>query len=117
MGRLTTHVLDLISGAPAAGMTIELASVAGSVRRPIVKTTTNHDGRCDRVLLEGARFTAGVWQLEFDVAEYFKARGVQLAQPPFLDVVTVRFGVANPEQNYHIPLLVTPWSYSTYRGS
>ena len=117
MGRLTTHVLDLMSGAPAGGMTIELAAIDGSVRRPVVKTTTNRDGRCDAALLEGERFTAGVWQLEFHVAEYFKARGEQLAKPPFLDVVTVCFGVASPEQNHHIPLLVTPWSYSTYRGS
>jgi 5-hydroxyisourate hydrolase len=117
MGCLTTHVLDLLSGAPAGGMTIELAAVDGSVRRPVVKTTTNRDGRCDGILLEGERFTAGVWQLEFHVAEYFKARGVHLAMPPFLDVVTVRFGVASPEQNHHVPLLVTPWSYSTYRGS
>jgi len=117
MGGLTTHVLDLMNGMPAAGMTIELAAVDGLVRRPIVKTTTNRDGRCNGALLEGERFTAGVWQLEFHVAEYFKARGVELAKPPFLDVVTVRFGVASPEQNYHVPLLVTPWSYSTYRGS
>ena len=117
MGRLTTHVLDLMNGMPAAGMTIELAAVDGLVRRPIVKTTTNRDGRCNGALLEGERFTAGVWQLEFHVAEYFKARGVELTKPPFLDVVTVRFGVASSEQNYHVPLLVTPWSYSTYRGS
>jgi 5-hydroxyisourate hydrolase len=117
MGRLTTHVLDLTIGAPAGGMTIELVAVDGSVRRPVVKTTTNRDGRCDAALLEGERFTAGVWQLEFYVAEYFKAQGVQLAKPPFLGVVIVRFGVASPDQNYHVALLVTPWSYSTYRGS
>lgn len=117
MGRLTTHVLDLASGKPAGGMTIELVALDGNVRRPVTRTTTNRDGRCDRALAEGAGFTAGVWQLEFHVAEYFAARGVTLAQPPFLDVVSVRFGVANPEQDHHIPLLVTPWSYSTYRGS
>ena len=117
MGHLTTHVLDLTSGKPAAGMTIELVGLDGSARRPIVRTTTNRDGRCDGALLDGAKFTAGVWQLEFHVAEYFAARGVTLAKPPFLDVVTVRFGVANPEQHHHIALLVTPWSYSTYRGS
>jgi len=117
MGRLTTHVLDLMSGAPAGGMTIELAAFDGSVRRPVIRTTTNRDGRCEGALLEGERFTAGVWQLEFHVAEYFAARGVTLTKPPFLDVVTVRFGVASPEQHHHIPLLVTPWSYSTYRGS
>lgn len=117
MGRLTTHVLDLMSGAPADGMTIELAALDGGVRRPVIQTTTNRDGRCEGALLEGERFTAGVWQLEFHVADYFAARGVQLSKPPFLDVVTVRFGVASPEQHHHIPLLVTPWSYSTYRGS
>ncbi len=117
MGRLTTHVLDLVSGAPAAGMTIELAAFNGDVRRPVIRTQTNRDGRADGALLEGERFTAGVWQLEFHVAEYFAARGVPLAEPPFLDIVTVRFGVANPEQHHHVPLLVTPWSYSTYRGS
>lgn len=117
MGRLTTHVLDLVSGAPAAGMTIELAAFNGDVRRPVIRTKTNRDGRLDGALLEGDRFTAGVWQLEFHVAEYFAARGVPLAEPPFLDIVTVRFGVASPEQHHHVPLLVTPWSYSTYRGS
>lgn len=117
MGRLTTHVLDLTSGAPAAGMTIELVSVDGLERRPVTWSTTNRDGRCDEPLLEGERFTAGIWQLEFHVAAYFRARGVELATPPFLDIVTLRFGVARPEQHHHIPLLVTPWSYSTYRGS
>jgi len=117
MGRLTTHVLDLMNGAPAVGMTIELTAVDSSALRPVVRTTTNRDGRCDAALLEGERFTAGVWQLEFHVAEYFKSRGVPLAKLPFLDIVTVRFGVASPEQSYHVPLLVTPWSYSTYRGS
>jgi 5-hydroxyisourate hydrolase len=117
MGCLTTHVLDLMSGAPAGGMTLELAAIDGSVRRPVIKTKTNLDGRCDGSLVEGERFAAGVWQLEFHVAEYFMARGVQLAKPPFFDVVIVRFGVAQPGQSYHVPLLVTPWSYSTYRGS
>lgn len=117
MGRLTTHVLDLTGGTPAGGMTIELATIDGAERRPVVRVTTNRDGRCDGALIEGDRFAAGVWQLEFHVAEYFRARGVALTTPPFLDVVTVRFGVASPGQNHHVPLLVTPWSYSTYRGS
>jgi 5-hydroxyisourate hydrolase len=117
MGRLTTHVLDLASGTPAAGMTVELVAFDGPVRRPVARATTNRDGRCDQALLEGERFTVGVWQLEFHVAEYFAARGVPLTDPPFLDVVTIRFGVANPDQQLHVPLLVTPWSYSTYRGS
>lgn len=117
MGRLTTHVLDLVRGTPAAGMRIELTAIEGSVRRVVARTSTNRDGRCDAALLEGEAFTAGEWQLEFHVAEYFTAQGVSHAEPPFLDVVIVRFRVANPAQHYHVPLLVTPWSYSTYRGS
>ncbi len=117
MGRLTTHVLDMVSGMPASGMTIELASVDGPSRRFIARARTNRDGRCDAALLEGESFVTGVWQLEFHVADYFRAQGVALATPPFLDVVTVRFGVSAPDQNHHVPLLVTPWSYSTYRGS
>jgi len=117
MGRLTTHVLDLMSGTPAEGMEIELAAIEGPVRRVVAQATTNRDGRCDHALAEGSRFTAGTWQLEFHVARYFRSRGVALPTPPFLDVVTIRFGVASPEQNHHVPLLVTPWSYSTYRGS
>jgi len=117
MGRLTTHVLDLVSGSPAGGMTVELAAIDGAVRRPVARATTNRDGRLDGPLLDGERLTAGVWQLEFHVAEYFRARGVPVTDPPFLDVVTVRFGVADAGQPHHVPLLVTPWSYSTYRGS
>ncbi len=117
MGSLTTHVLDLVSGKPARGMAIELAAFDDGVRRAVVRMTTNPAGRCDNPLLEGERFAAGVWQLEFHVAEYFAARGVLLSKPPFLDVVTIRFGVASPDEQHHIPLLVTPWSYSTYRGS
>ena len=117
MGRLTTHVLDLVSGAPAAGMKIEVAALDGPARRPALTTKTNRDGRPDGALLDGNDFPAGGWQIEFHVAEYFRSRGVPLSQPPFLDVVTVRFGVAKPDEHHHVPLLVTPWSYSTYRGS
>jgi len=117
MGRLTTHVLDLVRGMPATGMLIELAAIEGATRRLVKKATTNRDGRCDQPLLEGEAFTAGVWQLEFHVAAYFTAQGVTVNDPAFLDIVPVRFGVANPAQPYHVPLLVTPWSYSTYRGS
>lgn len=117
MGRLTTHVLDLASGTPASGMTVELVSLEGGSRRPLVQLATNRDGRCEGPLVEGERFTAGIWQLEFHVAAYYRTRGVALPDPPFLDVVTVRFGVADATHHYHVPLLVTPWSYSTYRGS
>lgn len=117
MGRLTTHVLDLVRGTPAAGMRIELAAMQGMARRLIAQTITNRDGRCDAPLLEGEAFIAGEWQLEFHVADYFTRQGVALAKPPFLDVAVVRFGVSNPSEHHHVPLLVTPWSYSTYRGS
>jgi 5-hydroxyisourate hydrolase len=117
VGRLTTHVLDLVRGGPAAGMAVELAACDGASRRSVARATTNRDGRCDAPLLESASMAAGVWQLEFHVAAYYTAQGVALAKPPFLDVVVVRFGIANAGDHYHVPLLVTPWSYSTYRGS
>ncbi len=117
MGRLTTHVLDLVRGAPAAGMAIELASIDGTVRRHVARAVTNRDGRCDAPLLEGDGLVAGTYQLEFQAAQYFKAQGVTLPEPPFLDVVVIRFSIANPADHYHVPLLITPWSYSTYRGS
>jgi 5-hydroxyisourate hydrolase len=117
VGRLTTHVLDLVRGVPAAGMTIELAACEGESRRVAVRTTTNRDGRCDKPLLEGAALVGGQWQLDFHVGSYFAAQGLALPKPAFLDVVVVRFGIASPAENYHVPLLVTPWSYSTYRGS
>lgn len=117
MGRLTTHVLDLTSGLPAAGMTVELAALEGHLRHPLLRIATNRDGRGDGPLLEGERFAAGFWQLEFHVAAYYRMQGIALPDPPFLDVVTIRFGVSDPAHHYHVPLLVTPWSYSTYRGS
>src|SRR3954466_11203293 len=113
MTRLTTHVLDLSAGTPAAGMRIELRS--GSV--VLADVRTNSDGRCAQPLLEGADFRAGRYSLIFHVSEYFKARGVQLPDPPFLDRVVVEFGISDATSHYHVPLLVTPWSYSTYRGS
>ena len=117
MGRLTTHVLDLARGLPAAGMTLELVALEGSTRRPVKKVATNRDGRCDAPLLEDDAFKPGEWQLEFHVGDYFAAQGAVLDNPRFLDIVIVRFGIANPAQHLHVPLLVTPWSYSTYRGS
>lgn len=116
MGRLTTHVLDLVRGGPAVGMAVELVAFDGMRRRPVASAVTNRDGRCDAPLLEGEALTPGVLQLEFQVAKYFKAQGVAMSEPPFLDVVVIRFAVANPG-DYHVPLLVTPWGYSTYRGS
>ena len=117
MGRLTTHVLDVAAGTPARGMTIELLRVDGGTRRPVGRFETNADGRCDAPLLDRDALKAGEWELAFHVAQYYRSRGVSLPERPFLDVVNVRFGVASAEQNYHVPLLVSPWSYSTYRGS
>ncbi len=117
MGRLTTHVLDTASGKPAVGMTLQLWAIEGDSRRIISEVRTNADGRCDGPLLEGDDLKAGVWELAFHVADYFSDSGVALPQPPFLDIINVRFGIADATQQYHVPLLVTPWSYSTYRGS
>ena len=115
MGRLTTHVLDTANGCPAAGMAFLLLK-QGAVM-PITSGRTNAEGRCESPLLQGDYFTAGHYELRFLVAEYFRTKGVELPDPPFLDVVTIAFGIANPDAHYHVPLLVSPWSYSTYRGS
>ena len=116
MGRLTTHVLDTSRGSPAAGLKIELYRLDGG--RKLVKTiTTNKDGRGDAPLLEGDDLKAGVYELVFAAADYFRAAGLKLASPPFLDAVPVRFGVADPAGHYHVPLLVSPYGYTTYRGS
>ena len=117
MGKLTTHVLDLAAGIPAAGMRIELHDLSGAPPRLLLETRTNADGRCDRPLLEGGALGVGRYALKFHVAEYFRRRGVALPEPPFLDEVVVRFGIADAAESYHVPLLVTPWSHSTYRGS
>ena len=117
MGRLTTHVLDVASGRPASGMTVTLHEIDGESRRTVREITTNIDGRADQPLLEGDDFRVGEWELAFGVADYFVATGVPMSSPPFLDVVRIRFGVSASDENYHVPLLVTPWSYSTYRGS
>jgi 5-hydroxyisourate hydrolase len=117
MGRLTTHVLDVAAGTPARGMTIELLRIQGAERRPVARFATNSDGRCDQPLLDDDALAVGEWEIAFHVAAYYRFRGVSLPSPPFLDIVSVRFGVASAAQNYHVPLLVSPWSYSTYRGS
>jgi 5-hydroxyisourate hydrolase len=118
-GRLTTHVLDTASGRPAAGLRIELARVEddGSSRRPLKTATTNEDGRCDAPLLEGAELQPGVYELVFRVGDHFRAAGLDLPEPPFLDTVPIRFGIAAGDQHYHVPLLISPYAYSTYRGS
>jgi len=117
-GRLSTHVLDVHGGLPAGNVAIELLELSdGGAARPIESARTNHDGRTDRPLIEGRPIPIGCYELRFAVGDYFASGGVALADPPFLDVVPVRFSVAEPEGHYHVPLLVTPWSYSTYRGS
>lgn len=116
MGRLTTHVLDTHGGHPASGLRVELFADGGSAA-PLVTAVTNADGRCDAPLLQGDALRAGRYELRFHVGAYFAARGLALPDPPFLDVVRVAFGVADPAAHYHVPLLVSPWSYSTYRGS
>lgn len=117
-GRLSTHVLDTYGGQPAAGVLVELVEMPGTGDlRPIAQAVTNHDGRTDRPLIDGRPIPIGVYELRFAVGDYFARRGTPVADPAFLDVVPVRFSVAEPEGRYHVPLLMTPWSYSTYRGS
>ena len=114
---LSTHVLDTMNGCPAAGMAVELFSTAGDKATLIKSLVLNHDGRTDAPLFDNNTLKIGTYRLTFDVAAYFKARGVELPEPSFLNKVSLDFGVANVEQHYHVPLLVSPWSYSTYRGS
>lgn len=116
-GRLSTHVLDTHAGRPAPGVLIRLWEVGGSARGLLVETRTNADGRTDQPLVSGQPLRMGTYEIEFHVGAHFRARGVALAGPAFLDVVPVRFGIAEPEGHYHVPLTVSPWSYSTYRGS
>jgi 5-hydroxyisourate hydrolase len=116
MGRLTTHVLDTARGRPASGVRVDLFSLDGG-RRLVKSVTTNADGRADEPLLEGEALRAGGYELLFHAGDYFRANGTALDSPPFLDEVPVRFSVANPDQHYHVPLLLSPWAYSTYRGS
>ena len=117
MGRLTTHVLDAAHGRPAAGVRIELFLLDGDAAAPLVGATTNADGRTDRPLLEGAALKRGTYQLLFHAGQYYRALGAGQPEPAFIDIVPVRFGIADANAHYHVPLLCTPWSYSTYRGS
>lgn len=119
MGQLTSHVLDTMHGRPAAGMRVTLLRQAGDAGAwsELRAVTLNADGRSDAPLLEGEALRSGRYRLVFDVAAYFRARGVQLPEPAFLDQVPLDFGVADAGAHYHVPLLVSPWAYSTYRGS
>jgi 5-hydroxyisourate hydrolase len=118
MAGLTTHVLDTSIGRPASGVEIELHAVAADGTRALVKRAkTNADGRTDAPLLAAAEARVGTYELSFYVGAYFRRREALTAEPPFLDVVPIRFAIADPGAHYHVPLAMTPWSYSTYRGS
>lgn len=117
MGRLSTHVLDTANGQPAAGMRIDFLERSGGHYILIKTLHTNADGRTDEPVLKDTEMRAGEFELSFHVADYFRRRGTSLTKPPFIDQVPVRFGIPDPSAHYHVPLLCTPWSYSTYRGS
>jgi 5-hydroxyisourate hydrolase len=113
-GKLTTHVLDTAAGRPAAGIPIRLLHRNGTILREAI---TNADGRCDTPLLQGAAFETGIYDLLFHVGAYYKGRGLAVPEPAFLDEIVLRFGVADATAHYHVPLLLSPFGYSTYRGS
>jgi 5-hydroxyisourate hydrolase len=119
MGKLSTHVLDTAHGCPAAGMRVSLYRVSGGGEASLVQAISlNADGRNDGgALLDASSMAKGRWRLVFEVAAYFRARGLTLPEPPFIDVVSLDFGIADAAGNYHVPLLVSPFAYSTYRGS
>lgn len=115
-GKLTTHVLDTASGRPAAGLRLTLYRLDGEARSEVRQAVTNADGRCDGPLLEEEAFQPGRYELVFSAGDYFRAQGVSLPEPAFLDEVPIRFGIAE-RSHYHVPLLISPYGYSTYRGS
>lgn len=118
MTGLTTHVLDTASGMPAEGLKIELYRLKGNDREKLKTVSTNSDGRVDGgPMLIGETFVAGEYELVFHAGDYLRARGVKLAEPAFLDVIPIRFGIADTVAHYHVPLLLSPYGYSTYRGS
>ncbi len=117
MGRLTTHVLDTALGKPAAGLRIELFRLTGADAASVTTDTTNEDGRCDAPLLDGDAFAPGRYQLVFHAGAYLDALNLDLPDPKFLDEVVIRFGISEADQHYHVPLLLSPFGYSTYRGS
>ncbi|MFM9269865.1 hydroxyisourate hydrolase [Halomonas elongata] len=117
MGYLTTHVLDTSSGLPGKGIRIEVYRLEGDERTRLTEVVTNDDGRCDAPILDGEAFGVGEYELVFHAGEYLDRQGVPGDAPRFLDVIPLRFGVADASQHYHVPLLLSPYSYSTYRGS
>jgi len=117
MGKLTTHVLDTAHGCPAAGMAVALFRLDAGTPLPLKQIVLNHDGRADAPWLEAGELQVGTYRLVFAVAAYFRARGVVLSDPPFLDQVPLDFGLADTGLHYHVPLLASPFAYSTYRGS
>jgi 5-hydroxyisourate hydrolase len=116
MGKLTTHVLDTHSGIPASGVRIELRAVMPTETQLLGSFVTAENGRCADALLQDERFLPGRYELTFQVGDYFRRRGVALSDPAFLEEAIVRIGIADASQHYHVPLLMTPWSYSVYRG-
>ena len=117
MGKLTTHVLDTVNGCPAAGMGVTLYRLEGGAATQLKKIELNEDGRADGPLLEGESLQRGRYRLVFEVEAYFKARGAKMPEPAFLGEVPLDFGIADTAAHYHVPLLASPWAYSTYRGS
>jgi hydroxyisourate hydrolase len=116
MGQLTTHVLDISAGLPAAGLRVDLHELRSDSPALLTSVTTGRDGRAPGPLLTGPAFQAGRYTLTFHIAAYFRARGIVLPEPAFIEEATIRIGIAQPDQHYHVPLLIAPWSYSVYRG-
>jgi len=114
---LSTHVLNAANGIPAEGVKIELYSIEGSNRTLVKEVQTNHDGRVDQPILSAEDTKVGTYELVFHIGDYFRGRGEKLPEPAFIDVVPLRFGIADTSAHYHVPLLASPWTYSTYRGS
>ena len=116
-GKLTTHVLDTSRGCPGAGLRVQLHHLQGEKKTLLKETITNSDGRCDGPLLQGSEIINGIYELLFFAGDYFRAKGGDLKEPLFVDNVVIQFGIADANEHYHVPLLVSPFSYSTYRGS
>jgi len=117
MGHLSTHVLDTARGVPAAGVVVEVRIVRGSDSQRVAAATTNAQGRTDAPLVAGDHLERGIYELTFHVGDYFRAAGVALSDPPFLDHVVIRVGIADAAATYHVPLLISPYGYTTYRGT